>query len=38
MILHGECGQFNPILLECFIAIEAELKEDLEKKNGSWVS
>ena len=32
MILHGECGQFNPILLECFIAIEAELKEDLEEE------
>ena len=32
MILHGECGQFNPLLLDCFIAIQADLKADLEEE------
>ena len=32
MILHGECGQFNPLLLECFVAIQADLKVELEEE------
>ena len=32
MILHGECGQFNPVLLDCFIAIQGELKIELEEE------
>ena len=31
MILAGECGQFNPLLLECLEDIQETLKEDLEK-------
>ncbi len=31
MILAGECGQFNPLLLECLVDIQYELKEDLKK-------
>lgn len=31
MILNGECGQFNPLLLECLVEIQDELKEDLKK-------
>lgn len=31
MILAGECGQFNPLLLECLVEIQDELKEDLKK-------
>lgn len=29
MILAGECGVFNPVLLECFMEIEGTLEEDL---------
>lgn len=31
MILAGECGQFNPLLLECLVDIQYELREDLKK-------
>ena len=31
MILAGECGQFNPLLLECLKDIQDELREDLKK-------
>ena len=32
MILNGECGQFNPILMECFLAIQGDLKIELEEE------
>lgn len=32
MILNGECGAFNPVLLECFVEIEDDLKRDLEEE------
>ncbi len=31
MILNGECGCFNPLLLECFTDISGNIKEDLQK-------
>lgn len=33
MILNGECGAFNPVLLECFVEIEDDLKRDLEEEH-----
>ena len=30
MILNGECGAFNPLLLECLTDIQAELQEKLQ--------
>ena len=33
MILNGECGAFNPILLECFMEIEGDLALELEEKH-----
>ena len=33
MILNGECGAFNPILLECFVEIEGDLGLELEEKH-----
>ena len=33
MILDGECGAFNPMLLECFVEIEDDLKRDLEEEH-----
>ena len=27
MILSGECGIFNPILIECFMEIEPKIKQ-----------
>lgn len=35
MILNGECGAFNPILLECFVEIEGDLALELEEKHVS---
>lgn len=32
MILDGECGAFNPKLLECFLSVEKELYQLYEKK------
>ena len=32
MILNGECGQFNPLLLDCFLAIQDDLKTELEEE------
>ena len=29
MILNGECGAFNPVLLQCLADIQADLKEEL---------
>ena len=36
MILNGECGAFNPILLECFMEIEGDLGLELEEKTCLW--
>ena len=33
MILNGECGAFNPMLLECFVEIEDDLKRELEEEH-----
>ena len=33
MILHGECGTFNPLLLECLLDIQGELQDDLQNAN-----
>ncbi len=29
MILNGECGAFNPLLLECLLDIQGRLKEEM---------
>ena len=29
MILHGDCGQFNPLLLECLVDIQDVLKAEI---------
>ena len=29
MILNGECGQFNPILLECLVDIQGRIKQEM---------
>ena len=31
MILGGECGIFNPMLLECLVEIQDKIQEKLEK-------
>ena len=31
MILNGECGAFNPLLLQCLTDIQADLKEELQQ-------
>ena len=31
MILNGECGAFNPLLLDCMVDIQSELRENLHK-------
>ena len=31
MILNGECGAFNPALLECLTAVQADLKKELRR-------
>ena len=31
MILNGECGAFNPLLLQCLTAVQADLKEELRQ-------
>ncbi len=31
MIFGGECGTFNPLLLECLNDIQATLQEELQK-------
>ena len=35
MILNGECGAFNPLLLQCLTDIQADLKEELQQYNGA---
>ena len=34
MILAGECGQFNPLLLECLVDIQDDLRKSLKKAEG----
>ena len=29
MILHGDCGQFTPLLLECLVEIQDVLKAEI---------
>ena len=33
MILNGECGAFNPLLLQCLTDIQDDLKEKLQQHN-----
>ena len=33
MILDGECGLFNPLLLDCLLDIKDSLKEELKKNS-----
>ena len=33
MILNGECGAFNPLLLQCLTDMQADLKEELQQHN-----
>ena len=33
MILNGECGAFNPLLLQCLTDIQDDLKEELQQPN-----
>ena len=33
MILNGECGAFNPLLLQCLTNIQSDLKEELKQHN-----
>ena len=33
MILNGECGAFNPLLLQCLTDIQDDLKEELQQHN-----
>ena len=33
MILNGECGAFNPLLLQCLTNIQSDLKEELQQHN-----
>ena len=32
MILNGECGTFNPLLMQCLTDMQAELKEELHQR------
>ena len=38
MILNGECGAFNPLLLECLRDIADRIEEELTINSLSWVS
>ena len=33
MIMNGECGAFNPLLLQCLTNIQSDLKEELQQHN-----
>ena len=32
MIQNGECGSFNPVLLECLVDIRDRVKEEYEQR------
>lgn len=36
MIANGECGEFNPLLLQCFLVISDELYINLNLNNGKY--
>lgn len=38
MILDGECGLFNPLLLDCLLDIKDQLKEELQKNSTGHAS
>ena len=38
MIFHGECGTFNPILLDCLVDISAEIGKELRLRSLSGIS
>ena len=38
MILAGECGAFNPLLLECLEEIQGKIKEELEVQDVPEIS
>ena len=38
MILAGECGAFNPLLLECLEEIQGKIKEELEVQDVTEIS
>ena len=33
MILDGECGVFNPILIDCLVEAQGRIKEEIKVKN-----
>ena len=33
MILNGECGMFNPLLLECLVEIQDKVRKELDIKD-----
>ena len=36
MILHGECGEFNPLLIECFKESSDRIAEEVKKSAGEF--
>ena len=36
MILNGECGAFNPLLLECLLEIQDKIKEVVTVNERTW--
>ncbi|WP_405002410.1 hypothetical protein [Faecalibacterium taiwanense] len=32
MILNGECGAFNPLLMQCLTDMQSKLKEELHQR------
>ena len=36
MILSGECGVFNPLLLECLLEIQDKIKEVVTVNERTW--
>lgn len=36
MILHGECGEFNPLLIECFEESSDRIAEEVKKSAGEF--
>lgn len=38
MILAGECGQFNPVLMQCLTEVGSGITEELSKRTGMQIS
>lgn len=36
MILHGECGEFNPLLIECLKESSDRIAEEVKKSAGEF--